>query len=300
MVEILLATYNGEKYLREQLYSIFAQSCDDFCILARDDGSKDGTVDILNEFAGKFPNKMKIIHTETATHSAKDNFIELINHASAEYVMLCDQDDFWKPDKISVSLKAMRLNDDGEPLLLHSDLEVADEELNGISPSYNEMMGLNAGYITLEKLLTYNCVTGCTIMMNKALYEMIKYPPSRMIMHDWWIALCAEVFGRILYLDETTVLYRQHKDNVVGARKKDMIYVAENAEMLRNRIFASYEQAEAFLEFYRGKIPRSKFNIIRGYAILAQMNKFERAVNLLRYGYTKSTAEKTIGQIFFC
>lgn len=299
MVDILLATYNGGKFLREQLYSLFSQDFSDFRIIARDDGSDDGTADILEEFRSQFSDRMKIVRSETEKHSAKDNFAELMKHSDAEYVMLCDQDDFWDSNKISVTLDEMKKHPSDIPVLVHTDLAVSDENLNVIAPSMNGMMGFDAENITLEKLLVYNCVTGCTLMMNKALCDIAKNMPDEAVIHDWWIALCAMTFGKIVYIDRPTMLYRQHGGNVVGARRKTLKSAFSEGEKLHRSLADGYRQAEALIRNFRGEIPADKLKIIRGYAIFPKLNKFERAVALTRFGYTKSSAIKTIGQIIF-
>lgn len=297
MVDVLLAVYNGEKYLREQLYSVLAQDYRDFRILARDDGSSDSSREILAEFEREYPQKVKVIRTETYRHSAADNFFELMKHSDAEYTMFCDQDDFWDYNKISVTLAEMKKHPSDIPVLVHTDLAVADENLNIMFESFNAGMELDAKNITLEKLLTYNCVTGCTVMINKALRELARNAPKGLIMHDWWLALCAEIFGELVYLDTSTMLYRQHSGNVIGAEKKTVIDAVKQRLELHDKLYMGYLQADRFLREFKGKIPNDKKKIIRGYAVMPMLNKFERAVNILRFGYTKSTALKTVGQI---
>lgn len=297
MTDILLSTYNGEKYLREQLYSIFSQDSTDFRIIARDDGSDDSTTAILREFETQFSDRMEIIHTDTKKHSAKDNFRELMKHSDAEYVMLCDQDDFWNSDKISLCIKEMENQPSDIPVLIHTDAAVADENLDIIHESLSDFLGISPETATLENLLVYNCVTGCTLMMNRALCDIAVNMPDEAVMHDWWIALCAMVFGKIIYIDKATMLYRQHSSNVVGAQRKNVFSVIPDAKKIHLRLNDSYIQAEAFLRTFRGKIPYDKHSVIRGYAVFRKLGKFEKAVAIARYGYTKSTVTKTIGQM---
>ena len=106
-MEVLLATYNGARFLREQLDSIFAQDYENLRILARDDGSRDETPQILSEYAQRFPSRFRLLPTDTATGSAKTNFLKLMQASDADYVCFCDQDDVWLPEKVSTTQRAM-------------------------------------------------------------------------------------------------------------------------------------------------------------------------------------------------
>ena len=137
---ILLATYNGEKFLAEQLDSLFSQTYSDFIIYAHDDGSTDQTVGILHQYQNKYPEKLIILDYEP-TGGAKNNFYSLMQRVDADYYMFCDQDDIWLPFKVDVSLKkiqGMELTYICMPCLVFSDLRVVDHQLNTISDSFKE------------------------------------------------------------------------------------------------------------------------------------------------------------------
>ena len=129
MIEILLATYNGERFLPEQLESIINQSYTDYSILASDDNSSDCTFEILRSYESVLGEKINVVQSNT--HSAKENFYNLLDMADAEYIALCDQDDFWERDRLKKSLKAVqrleRRYGKETPILVHSDLEIVDE-----------------------------------------------------------------------------------------------------------------------------------------------------------------------------
>ena len=135
MVEILLATYNGKKYLKQQLDSLLNQTFEDFKIIIRDDSSKDKTMDIIMEYKEKYPEKIKVIEDDVKCGSSVSNFMQLIKHATAPYIMFCDQDDYWLPNKIEISLKKMRQeeNDKNKPILIYTDYKVVDSNLNSIN-----------------------------------------------------------------------------------------------------------------------------------------------------------------------
>ena len=139
-VQILMATYNGEDFLVQQLESILSQTYINWELLISDDGSSDGTLEILREYERKHSDKIKLVSNGKKNRGACANFFYLVSEASADYMMFCDQDDYWKRDKIEVTLKKMTQAEDelasDTPVLVFTDLEIADDKLNTISKSY--------------------------------------------------------------------------------------------------------------------------------------------------------------------
>lgn len=216
-VDILLACYQGEAYLRSQLDSLFLQSYSHFRVLARDDGSTDQTYAILQDYAKRYPEKIHIIPSGTKL-GVVGNFNALLEVATADFVFFCDQDDVWKENKIELSLKNME--GVSGPLLLHTDLEIVDEKMQVLHPSFLSNAGINPKIgKTLNRLLVQNMVTGCTVAINKPLRELVYPFPKQTLMHDWWMALTAAACGQIITILEPTVLYRQHSQNVIGAKR---------------------------------------------------------------------------------
>ena len=198
MITVLLAAYNGEKYLSEQLDSLLGQSFNDFKILIRDDASTDNTVKIAEEYCEKYPDKIALIKGE-GTGSACRNFFELIKAVDDDYVMFCDQDDVWLPEKIAKTFKKMRETESENaalPVLIHSNLKVVDRNLNVISDSFFEFQAISPERDSLNNLLMQNNVTGCTVMINRKMLELAKEAPDNCVMHDWWLALLACIFGK--------------------------------------------------------------------------------------------------------
>ena len=139
----------------------------------------------------------------------------------ADYVMFCDQDDVWHPDKVRLTLRLMEQveTDLSLPVLVHTDLRVVDGELREMDPSFQHYSGLDGHRPSLPQLLVQNVVTGCTVMINRS-FGAAGLPPGGggdMLMHDWWLALIAAAMGRAVFLDRATIDYRQHGGNVVGA-----------------------------------------------------------------------------------
>jgi glycosyltransferase involved in cell wall biosynthesis len=220
-VIVLLSTYNGERYLAEQLQSLVAQK--DVCseILVRDDGSKDSTTRILDEWQ----EKGLLSWYNSVNLGPGKSFIDLLqNAAPGNYYAFCDQDDVWMPEKLRLTMdkmKCVELANPGKPVIIHTDMHVVDENLKIIHDSFWRSSGLRPDVLrTFPYLCTCNSVNGCTIVMNSAARELIleKYVEHDVIIHDVISALTVAYYGGIIdYVDAPTVLYRQHSANVVGA-----------------------------------------------------------------------------------
>ena len=214
-VDVLLATYNGEKYLRCQLDSILNQTHKNIRILINDDFSTDGTKDILKEYEQK-DSRIKVKYNEKNLGYIK-NFEDLLSRVENEYFMLSDQDDLWKEEKIEKSLDKL-LKEDAD--LVFTDLEAVDEKLNSIAPSVIKFMQMDKNikkHQDYKLVFLRNCVTGCTILSKRELInKYIPIPTEKPMEHDWWIALVISQIGKIVYLDEPTIKYRQHGDNQLG------------------------------------------------------------------------------------
>ena len=220
-VIVLLSTYNGERYLAEQLESLVAQKDVDVEILVRDDGTKDATVAMLDEWQ----EKGALSWYTSANLGPGKSFIHLLQTAApGNYYAFCDQDDVRLPEKLSVTMDKMRAveaENPGKPVIIHTDMNVVDESLNIIHDSFWRSSGLRPDILrTFPYLCTCNSVNGCTIVMNSVARELIleKYVEHDIIIHDVISALTVAYHGGIIdYVETPTVLYRQHSSNVVGA-----------------------------------------------------------------------------------
>lgn len=305
MVDILLATYNGAAYLRQQIDSLFAQTEQNFQILARDDGSTDETQDILAEYERSAPERFFVIRDGQPTGSAKGNFFHLLKHASADHIMFCDQDDIWLPDKIKLTLLTMQVAQDDLgttiPMLLHSDLTVIGEDGQVIAPSMFAMQKLHPERLFLNQLLPQNNVTGCTMLINRPLANMVRQSEGA-LMHDWWIALAAAAFGRII-VAPNRIHYRQHQSNEVGAKDvKSASYVKgklANTGGIRTSIANTYAQAEAFLHAYADILTDDQQELIRAYVGLRERGMLARMRTLRKYKLYKSGTYRKVGQIIY-
>lgn len=224
MIQILLATYNGEKYIKEQLESLLCQTWGDWQVLIHDDGSKDDTISIVKEFCHCYPEKFKLIDDGVLFGNSRDNFAHLLSMSTADYMMFCDQDDVWLPEKIKKTYIAMHQAEvvygSIMPIIVHSDLEIVDQDLNQIAPSMFDYQGLHINFQSLVQCLAKNSVTGCTMMLNSAARRVSLPISKNAIMHDWWIAAkVVQAGGIIEWINEPLIQYRQHGGNAVGAKR---------------------------------------------------------------------------------
>jgi glycosyltransferase involved in cell wall biosynthesis len=306
MINILMATYNGEKYISEQIDSVLNQTFIDFKLYINDDCSTDNTKEIVKEYVNKYPDKIFFSQNESNSGNAKYNFMNMIlEHGESDYVMFCDQDDVWMKDKIHISIKEMKKQEQifgkDMPILLHTDLTVVDKNLNIIQPSFEKYADINCSKNAINYLLVENVITGCTAMINQALVKMLEEPKNYYIMHDWYIGLVASTLGIIKYFSKPTVYYRQHDNNALGAGQKNIIKKASIKLKLavnkgtQNTVL----QAKSFLDEYRSKLEEDVYMTIQMYVNVESINKIKRMSTIIKYRFFKYGIIKNIYQILF-
>ena len=311
MVSILMAVYNGEPYLEEQLQSLERQTMSEWRLLVRDDGSSDGTVKILQKLRDRVSQEVIILENRKEPHGAKYNFLALLEAASDSHIMFCEQDNIWKDDKVEKTLHKMQEAEKqyGKiPLLVHTDLEVVDDKGVTISKSFFDSSNLQKE-LTLHQLLIQNHVTGCTTMINGILSERIgQLSPAckeACIMHDYWIALYAQLFGQIVFLDEATIRYRQHGKNSVGAKNsKSAKYLfgrlQQGKRSYRENMKLSFKQIEAFVTCYKEQCQKlPEYELLQGYANLRNKNAWSRRQFYVKHKVWKQGSIRKIMQMIW-
>lgn len=227
--EVVMATHNGASFLREQMNSVLMQKGEPFCVLVGDDQSEDDTLDILTAYAFDHPSRVRILASSEVKGGAKGNFSRIVSQSTAPYIAFCDQDDVWHEDKLHSSLKEMQRLEalhPGKPVLVHSDLEVVDEQLNPIAASFFDYQRLPRQQASLLDQLVKNNVTGCTMLINRRALQIALPIPEDAIMHDWWIACrVLQSEGAIGFIDKPLVKYRQHNANTIGAHNRDVFHI---------------------------------------------------------------------------
>lgn len=314
MITVLLAAWQGAAYIEEQLDSILGQTCTQIRILVSDDGSVDGTREILERYQKEYPNQIQLCHrsAERKNHDRKDgipaaagNFFWLLEQVEDdEYVMLSDQDDVWKPTKAECLLSEMKrleeVHGKTHPILVHSDMEVVDANLKVIHPSFFQYQKCNPKRTSFAELLVENSVTGGAVMMNRALLCLLRERPAACEMHDWWIALTVSCFGTISYVNEPLYLYRQHGNNTLGAKETgsaaDLKERIDRSEEVKKTYQNMAAQAHAFGQMYHDRMSKEQKATLRAYLALRYQSPVGRLRNIVKNRFYKSSKLQTLAQ----
>jgi len=259
-VEILMAVYNGEAFLAEQIDSILRQSDGRWHLTVSDDGSTDGSGAIIDGYVRRHPDRIARHISGRRFGNARDHFFHLMAQCDADYMLFSDQDDVWYPDKVARTRQALEAVEatwgSDMPVLVFSDQTPTDAELTPLAPSLMRYQNQYFGHFDYRGILMQNVVTGGAMGINRALARLGGRfgDSSRIIMHDWWLAVVAARFGRIVYIDESLGAYRQHGGNAVGAKNVNSVgYVAAKLRRIgdiRAFILCKKAQARCFCEAY--------------------------------------------------
>ena len=312
-VVVLLATYNGEKYIKEQLDSIIAQTYQDFIVYISDDGSHDGTLEILNNYSNNYSNKIVLVKSSNTKHGAKQNFIHLLHAVDSDIFLFSDQDDVWDKQHIESLVKCyatLQTKEKKLPVLIHSDLKIVDAQLNTICRSifnFNQMPKIASG---AYNYFVQNNVTGCSMLINNALKTILFKNEFLMNenldvlpMHDHLFACIASVLGNIIFVDKVTVNYRQHNDNVVGAKNtktigynlKKILSIHEQKKIIiSQKSFVAF-----FVDYFKSDLNSEQIKILNSFVRLNDHIKLYRIFFLVRYGFLRYGLKRILLQLLF-
>lgn len=289
-INIVMSTYNGEQFLAEQIDSIQQQTFKDWQLLIRDDGSSDQTPEIIKSFVAQDPRIVFINEYDRENFGVIKNFFTLIKHDKADYYFFSDQDDVWLEDKLETMLAAARQYPDQLPLMVYTDLCVVDQNLQVMNQSMIRSQSHHANTELVQEL-TENTVTGGVAMINHALAERWR-TLDNIIMHDWYLAVLATAIGKLVYIDQPGELYRQHDNNVLGARtftKRLKTWLSGPSKMLEKYwwlIHASQAQADKILQ--ENELGDEQEAVIRNYIALERLPLSQRIRVLRQYKYAKN------------
>lgn len=295
-----MAAYNGENYIKEQINSILKQTIKDWHLYICDDCSSDNTVDIVLDYVNKYPDKITLVqNSENMGHKA--TFFKLLKMSKGDYVFTCDQDDVWKKDKIAVTLKGFDNEDLSTPILVHTDLTIVNQKLEITSASMIKSQHIDVRKSKPNDMLVQNIVTGCTMAMNRALVNLI-YEPKKVPVHDWWIAAVAAFMGKIKFVNKSTIYYRQHSENSVGAKVMSIDYIVERmkkGQYNKYMLSLSYDLASEILACYGTRLKGDERQMLKSYSKMNEKNKIEKIKIVSRYKLWKSGIIRKIGQIMY-
>ena len=290
---VLMSTYNGETYLREQLDSLINQDLKPTKILIRDDGSRDDTVNLLEDYASRY--NFIEYYCGKNIGPAK-SFFELINKVEGyDYYALCDQDDLWFKDKLSTAVGMLEKEDSNIPLLYAGRFILTDEKLNPLKSDVSKLYSFN----DFGHALVYHSAPGCTFVFNEpARKQVIKYDVEKeyCVIHDAIIHKVTTMFGKMILDDEPHMYYRQHKNNVYGLTAQKTTEFFHRVNNFLNGNVKNYRSntAKSLLSVYGQECDEDKkelLNIVANYKESSELKK-----QLLNRECFKSN---TINDIFF-
>lgn len=237
MIDILLPTYNGAKYLDKQIASLLSQTITDWRLLVRDDGSTDNTVSLIQNYVMQYPDQVVLIKDSYGNLRTSGCLNNLLPFIKGEYFMYCDQDDIWEPNKIERSLQEMHKLEEkfpNSPLLVCSDACCIDGNDNVIHESFFASQKFIEVTDDYTKMAALNVVQGSTSLMNRKVLEYMKFIPSE-ILHDGWTAVITAYYGHVKYIHEPLLRYRQHSANVLGAHSVGFHYFVSKLKNIKKQ-----------------------------------------------------------------
>lgn len=286
-VDILMATYNGSKYLRNQILSLQQQTYSDWRLLVCDDGSTDDTREIVDAFSSQDPRIVVIEKDSKEKLGAAKNFLMLTRYASAKYVIFCDQDDLWFEKKIELLVEYAERNFEIDlPALVYCDgygysdskgLIVCDSISKVHASSLREFLFLNAGY------------QGCSCLFNRSLCEMAAgYQSDAYYMHDDVVSLLAHCFGNVHFLPKNLMLYRQHSENVTGNIRLGLLQNIRRVFLDRYPVLSNphYFEKVDFFRCYEHQMSDKNRALFRAYIAFPKLNLVKRLLLLVKHGFS--------------
>jgi len=272
--DILLSTFNGAVFLDDLMQSLYEQTDTNWHLLVRDDGSTDKTPELLIGYREKDQERITLLEGGGEHLGPKRSFEYLLKQSQADYILFCDQDDYWLPEKIKDTLSAMKRLEKQYPdipAMIFSDLTVVDKMLREVHTSFWEFIKVDPENVfNIYRLLVNNPVVGCTVMINRKAKDIVLPFPEQAVMHDWWIALNISRRGVAGYLSQPTILYRLHEKNSIGA-------INANREYYVGRLLnfsKTWEQNRNAIKMLRKLNFRLSFIKFMGYKIVITLSKF--------------------------
>lgn len=318
---IILCTYNGEKYLEKQIKSIMEQDREDFCLLYSDDGSTDSTKAILQSLQEKYGRRMRAFPRPMHSGSPAKHFLSILSALAKgevetdnlEYIFLADQDDEWFPDKLSKTISVIKEEErkfgESLPILCHTDCSLVNSRGELLAKSYRSYQKLPGASYRFSRLLLQNHVTGASVGINKALLQYCKEIPEQVKMHDHWLALLANCFGEIQYLPYASYAYRQHEENVLGAKKASVLKECEERlaaskekdkeDAIHSSYRALFSQGRELKRLFGEKIPKEKKRVLEAFLSLEEKNRLEKIITMALFGIYPYPLYRGIGAMLF-
>lgn len=318
---VILCTYNGEKYLEKQIKSIMEQDREDFCLLYSDDGSTDSTKAILQSLQEKYGRRMRAFPRPMHSGSPAKHFLSILSALAKgevetdnlEYIFLADQDDEWFPDKLSKTISVIKEEErkfgESFPILCHTDCSLVNSRGELLAKSYRRYQKLPGASYRFSRLLLQNHVTGASLGINKALLQYCKEIPAEVKMHDHWLALLANCFGEIQYLPYASYAYRQHEENVLGAKKASVLKECEERlaaskekdkeDAIHSSYRALFSQGRELKRLFGDLLPEIKRKVLEAFLSLEGKSRLGKITTMALFGIYPYPLYRGIGAMLF-
>lgn len=287
-VDICMATYNGEKYIEQQILSLISQTHKNWRLLISDDGSNDNTISIVQKYI-KIDNRINLIETSDKNIGPGKKFLSILNCSTSDYIMFCDQDDIWLETKIEDLLDfSLRNFNNKIPclsfcdgyLFIQKDMRIINKRISmKKSTSIKDFIFNNGGY------------QGCSILFNKELRDIIKGKDfSWVYMHDHVISLLAHTFGKVFYLDKKLMLYRQHEKNVTGNTDTKLISSIKSiiTKKIPLTVEKHFNEKKYIFNNFSQMMDKLSFEVYEKYIKINECSKIKRTVLLAKEGFSLS------------
>ena len=318
---VIICTYNGEKYLEKQIKSIMEQDREDFCLLYSDDGSTDSTKAILQSLQEKYGRRMTAFPRPMHSGSPAKHFLSILSALAKgevetenlEYIFLADQDDEWFPDKLSKTISVIKEEErkygESLPILCHTDCSLVNSRGELLAKSYRRYQKLPGASYRFSRLLLQNHVTGASVGINKALLQYCKEIPVEVKMHDHWLALLANCFGEIQYLPYASYAYRQHGENVLGAKKASILQECgdrlaasgekDKEEIIHTSYRALFAQGRELKRLFGDELPEIKRKVLEAFLSLEGKSRLGKITTMALFGIYPYPLYRGIGAMLF-
>ncbi|SDB46467.1 rhamnosyltransferase [Pseudobutyrivibrio sp. YE44] len=308
-VVILLATYNGQNYLRQQLQSLFDQTNQNFRLVIHDDGSIDGTAEIINEYRDLYPERVEVFYGHSCG-GPKENFLWMLGRVEADYYLFCDQDDVWMPEKLDRSLAAITEQegdlkeqnpDSSWPVCVFTDMVVTDDKLNTISDSFIRYIGRLPSNTSYTQIIIDNPAAGCTMCFNRALRDLVvdllpKMDLNNIPMHDALVLEIAAIMGKVVAIDEPLAYYRQTGHNAMGAvtetdsdkADRNITDLKEGSLFQKKKAFVNEARIFAGELIKADWLPKDKKDVLMRLTKIGEKGKLKRMSFYSRNNFTRA------------
>jgi glycosyltransferase involved in cell wall biosynthesis len=309
VIEIHLATYNGDRFLSKFFASLLGQSDQNFLVRVRDDGSSDATLSIIEQHKSLFGSRMDFVPDREPSGSAKANFARLMSHFEGDYLLWADQDDIWRPDKVAILRNLLsRAEDDfgaDSPIYAFTDATPTDIDLSPLANSFFAYKKIDPNAIRhLRSSLVCAPMMGCVSGINRALHRVAHpIPVNEVTGHDWWCHLIAAGVGNVVYSREPTVLYRQHDRNVSHQQRNSLTsYLAYGGKVARVRRGLKYRwsQARALLDRIDGVGNEVAQQILEDFLKIENMDPLSRRLSLVRGKFLYNDFNRNLAMLLLC